>query len=422
MMRSRYILAGGIVLYLLITALLLPSRLAIDPDITFSNDSSSYHNGAIHIARSGFYSLDGIEPEIGREPGYSLFLAGLYVLFGEGNRIAIFLTQALLYLVATLLFLRELRHISSERAAMICGALLLFLPPVFHITLTVYRESVTLSLILFMSTAWLSLRLMPSLKMAAITGILFGMLLLTYIPFMFFPFLLFGLCMYLRMQWQHVVTIFLISFTFLGAWGTRNEKYDEWTLLKTYRTAGIWAMRADQAETFGILDPFRCILSEYITRRTPDHLKNHCHSGGFAHATWVSEFPDTAEGKIALEKEAKRRIFEHPLNYAWHTAINTLTYHLPYVNGWGFLYNVTAALGTVILYTGIITFLVHIRKLWNKEYLFFLILALYPAIIFSLTYPLPRYRMPTLFCYAAFASVGYASWLHRPKRNSGETQ
>ena len=421
MPQSRTIVAGGIIVYLILFTLLLPTRLAIDPALTFSNDAQTYHTSAIHIARSGFYSFDGIKPTIGREPGYSFFLAGLYVLFGEGNRTAIFLAQALLHLVATLLFLREFRRISSERTVLLCGAFLLFLPPIFHIIFTVYRESVALSLLLLISAAWLSLRRMPSFITAAVTGIFFGALLITYIPFMFFPLVLFGLCLYFRMRWQHIATLFLIALLFLGAWGTRNAKYGEWTLIETRRTASTWAMRAELATIFSPLDPLRCLLSEYITRNTPAHLQGYCHPGRFAHGAWIREFSDTAEGQIALEQEAKRRILKHPLNYAWHTTVNIFTYHLPYVNGWGFLYNVTAALGTVTLYVGIALFLAHIRALWKKEYLFFLLLILYPAIIFSLTYPVPRYRTPVLFCYAVFASVGYASWLNRPKRNLKET-
>ena len=67
-------------------------------DIPFAGgmyESGKYSRPAIELLQSGGLTRDG-EPELQRLPGYPLFLAAIYALFGIGNDLAVVLVQAAL--------------------------------------------------------------------------------------------------------------------------------------------------------------------------------------------------------------------------------------------------------------------------------------------------------------------------------------
>lgn len=409
--RHYGILALSAFLYLAISGALLPTRLALPPEITFSNDAGSYHLGAVHLARSGFYSVDGINPTHQREPGLSLFLAALYRLFGEGNRAAIFIAQTLLHLMGVLLFCREFRHVSSKSAAVIAGAFLLLLPPVFHSNFTVYRESLALSLFLLAATFLLSTKRTGSTSHAFLAGLSLGGVVLTYMSFMLLPLMLLPVLFFLRVRPMQIAIAIGLPLLFLLSWGARNAWHEEWVLVDPFPVAGILRMRAIHAEMQRPLDPLRCVWVEYVSRdRSQEPLpRGICRPEEVFDADWVKPYPQTIQEARLLQQESKRRIAQHLPMYLWQTVVWAAEYHFPFLNGWGFAFNVASSLGTLLIYGGCAIAIVRVRRLWRNEYLFFLLPILYGTASFSLMQAFPRYRMPTLFAYCAFAGIGYAS-------------
>jgi len=409
MKKAPLLLAISISLFAGIFFALLPSRLAMPMTQTFSNDAVSYHEGAIHIARSGFYSRDGVTPTAGREPGYSFFLAGIYKIFGEGNRTAIYIAQALLHLVATLFFFSEFRRVAGERTALMAAGFLLLLPGIFHGFFTVYRESLALSL--FLLTIASVFRTQRTMKVwnVVLSGMLFGILILTYIPLMFFPFFMGAGLWYMRFKKQDIAIIIILPLLFLLGWGIRNDIHGEWQLLNPFRSAGTWRMRAIHAEMQDPLDPLRCLYSEYISHDRSTVPKGLCHPEDVLEVEWVEPFPETIPKVRALEREAKRRILHHLPMYLWGSSVWSIEYHLPFLNGWGFTYNLLESLGALLIYIGCGAFLLRAKKFWKREYILFILPILYGTTLFSLTQALPRYRVPIIFCYIAISAIGYAS-------------
>lgn len=406
MNRAILILA---LLFVAITAALLPSRLAVPPEITFSNDSGSYHRGALHLARSWFYSVDGVTATSGREPSYSLFLAGIYKVFGEGNRSAIFIAQATLYLASVLFFLKEFRSIGGKTATTIAGAFLLLSPSTFHSIFMVYREIFALSLfLLFIAMLFRATRMWSNWPL--IIGAMFlGGFILTYISFMFLPLFLLPAFVFFRFRPFHIALLIGIPLLCLVAWGTRNARVSEWQLLNPVRSAAIWSMRAMHAEVQDPLDPLRCVWVEYVSRdRSQEPAEGICRPETVRYTAWIEAFPKTIAGARALQRESYRHILRHLPMYLWGSLVWGMEYHFPFLNGWGRTYNIMVSIGALIIYSGILLFLWNIKKLWRKEYWFLVLPILYGTLLFSLTQGLPRYRMPTLFCYAAISAVGYA--------------
>lgn len=401
---------GGII------AALLPIRLREPTTTSFANDSAEYHAGALNIARTEFYSIDGKTPMMAREPGYSIFLGGVYKIFGEGNRTAIFLTQALLYFLSVLFFLNEYQKHGGARSAIICGILLLLHPPIFHMAFKVYRESVALSAALIFAALFLHSIRTKEWPVIALTGVALGILVLTYFSFLLLPIALIPLLFYLRLPWQKISIMMAIPLLLVCIWGTRNAAYGKFQLLTPHRTATVWAMRATQAEEQSFADPWACLYAEYITRVWPHIPREHCRAEGFRYGSWVYPQLETDEGVRALGREAKQRILASLPMYLFSSLFWLLEYHLPYVNGWGFTYNLLAIVSELIVYGGIALAILRVQRIGKRFYLFFLVVALYGALLFSLTYAEPRYRMPTFFCYAALSSLGYASLLERPKK------
>jgi len=403
-------------LFVCIWVALLPGMLAMDPIISFGNDTSDYHGAAIHIAREGFYSMDGVQPMMGREPGYSMFLGALYFLFGESNRLAIYAAQAMLYLTGTLLFLRAFRSTYGERAACIALPMLLLLPPVFYLIFKIYREVVALSFFMLFAAAMLELIRQPSHSKAVSAGTALGAALLTYISFLFLPILLIPIGFFMKIRMQYLTIIVAIPIIMVTSWGMRNAAYGDFRIMPLARAADVWTMRATQVTALSPLDPLRCIISRYFTHRFDAVPANLCRpEGQFAYASWFPTCKDEPAGVRSCIRKARSEIFDHFPTFLWQSLFWIAEYHFPNVNGWGFVYNILTTVSETFVYIGCLAFFLTIRKHWQRSSLLFLTIVFYGTSIFALTQSLPRYRMPTLFCYITLSAIGYAAFFDRRK-------
>lgn len=397
---SRWILCA-VCAFVVLFVLLLPGRLAVPLSKTFSNDAAGYDQGAIHLATQNFYSPDGVTPAVQREPGYSFFLSLIYRVFGIENRPAIFVLQGILHLLATLFFVRELRKITAQGAATVTAMFLLLLPSVFHIVLTPYRESFVLSLSLFFAGLFLSMRSHPTWRKAVLMGGLFSWIVLAHIPYLFMPLVILLIGWFLPLfPRRMLLPIIALPVVACLLWGARNEVTGgTFRMIGSYRIAAVLERRAIQASTFRLIDPFLCRWAEYITR---DYSKASPYCG--------MRYGDVAGGEEVekrIMRESESTMLHHVPSYVWDSLFFALEMHLPYVDGWGRIYNLLEALFTVVLYGGC---LLSLRSIWKREYALFIAIILYSTALSALTEAIPRYHMVGLFCYATLAGVGYATF------------
>jgi len=412
---SRRFLTGAVLLYVLLFGSLLPSRLAEPVELTFSSDAAEYNAGGVHLMQEGFYSVDGQTPAIEREPGMSAFLAVIYTLFGAENRLALFLVQGLLYLLAALALMLELQRILSQSAARLTLLFLISLPPILHSLLSAYREGFALILLLSVLAVTLSLRRAPSLGCALTLSLLLSALILTYIPFLFSPILLLALLWYQRTPPRLLLPILLLPMLMVAAWGLRNLRSDgQFRLIGSFRTTAMWYARAEQAEHLRRWQPLQCLYAEYVSRDWSG-VPLACATNAIIHTRWPGRIPTGDESTVA--RESQRRILHSLPHYLWFSLFEIVELHLPFFDGWGRSYNIAALLSTVVLYAGLLLALPILR---GKEAVLFLLVIAYGTVVFSLTDAIPRYLVPILPAYAAIAAMGYTHALHvfRQRRRS----
>ncbi len=407
MQRSSLLI--GFTLFVLVFSGVFFWYSSLPTEFTFQDDAGEYNAGAASLVQHGMYSLDGETPTMEREPGYSVFLAIIYLIFGLENRSAIFLIQAVLYLTAVFVFVRELKHVSSDRIAQITFFFLLLTPSVFRILFSVYRESLALSLFLIFMTLLLHYKRLPSLSSALFSGLVLGCILLTYYPFVFFPIGLLSLAYFWKMKKQHVAILILVPYLFVGAWAYRNhEQFGQWSVAGSFRSVWSIYVRGEQAERVTGLEPVKCLWAEYVSRDWTGR-SDACSFNALIHAQWPDNLPLGNEEQIKQESISK--ILGHFPNYVWFSIVDIAELHFPYVGGgWPFVYNALAALGMLLLYIGCA---LSLTTIWKREYAPFLLLMLYTTALFTLTDATPRYLMPVLFCYALCSAVGFARLFKR---------
>lgn len=412
-MSLRIVFIGCTVLFAILPLLLLPTRVREPESDTYQSDALEYHTGAVHLLLHGKYSI----PTSEREPGYSLFLVPVYVIFGIGNRAAVYLMQGLLYLVVSLWFAMELskhaftrssRPETSSQPGMAALVLLLLvtLPAAIHANFWPLRESLALSLMLLMTASLLRLKRTGTWWSAIIGGLSLGWLILTYMPFLFLPLFLLPLLWLWQLPRARFTTTLLIAIAMVSLWGLRNLRTQGiFSLSGTHRPAAIWYGRGEQAEQVRGLEPLRCLIAEYITRdwtgRSPA-----CSFNRLMHEKWPGGVFDPATD-LQIARESKAKIIQHFGNYLWFSVFEILELHLPYVNGWGRIYNLLAVLSQLALLIGMLLGLPQIIRRW-RELAPFLLIPLYTTLVFMLTDAIPRYLVPAIGCYVVLAAIGYS--------------
>ncbi len=411
---------AAVLLFSCVWLALLPSRLSVPPSVTFAKDPSDYSSAAIHLIEEHLYSLDGVHPTDEREPGYSVFLAVIYSVFGIENRLAIFLMQGAVFLTAALLFAGELkRHTSSslsinvhhERIASWTLFFLLLCPSVYHTVFSAYRENFALSLTLFFAASFLRFQREPSWMYASVSGALLGALILTYIPFLFFPIVLLPLPWILGFPKRYTAALIMIPLFIVSLWAGRNALQGKgFRIAAPERTAIMLYVRGEQAEHIRGFEPFRCLWAEYIARNWEGRSPQ-CSFNGVMHG--LSDSGGLAKGPAVIASEGKAKIFAYFPHYLWFSVFEILELHVPYVNGWGFAYNALDSLAIALLYLGCLFAIPFFRR---KEYVIVLLLIFYCTVIYSLTDATPRYHMPIIFCYCVLAAAGYDALFKRLRK------
>lgn len=375
-----------------------------DASQPLASDASQYEAAARSLVMTGSFSLDGVTPFFEREPGYSVFLAAVYAVFGVGAYDAVFVVQALLHLAAAYTFVRSVARFLPARGATLLFGLLLFAPPVFHALFALYRESLALSLAMFLTAALFRLERTRAWDAAVSSGLLLGALLLVDAPFLLFPLGLAALLLWWRVPWTRVLLCLVLAAGVVAPWVARNYAHVGMACFTgCYRSAIQWHVRGEQAEYIGIgLEPLRCLAAEYVTRDWST-ISPFCSFNAVWHRRWPDGFVGVPEDAV-IAREGQAKILAHLPNYLWFSLFEIVEFHLPYVNGWGRTYNLAAVAWTAIAYLGCLLAVPFLRR---KEYLLFAAFILYLTALYALTDATPRYAVPILHCYAFLAALGY---------------
>lgn len=411
---SRRVLIIGIVLFVAVWSGLFVYMMGQPLGRTFGGDAVGYSNGAVHIVQEGFYSLDGVKPQSDREPGYSLLLAVVYAIAGMENRAAVFIMQGLLYLLAAVTFARQLGRSVTPRAGGIAFLLLAVMPSGFHTIFFLNRECLALALFLLILALMLQLKERWGWTAAIGLGFLFGALLLTYIPLLFLPLFFVPVVLLWKMPKRLLIPLLVIPYIVVGLWGARNYAYTGHACLAgCERSSMYWYVRGVQSQEVKGLEPIRCLWAEYVSRDWTGRSRS-CSFNRLMHELWTFHPPTFEEG-LRLGAQGRQMILRNFGSYLWFSTVDVLELHLPYVNGWGRIYNILAALSTAILYIGILCALADLRRRW-KFYALFVLPMLCVTGVFVLTDATPRYLMPVIGSYVALSAIGYDRVLERRRR------
>jgi len=121
-------------------------------------DSNTYHTSAVELSKGQGFSLPNGKPNFYRLPGYSLFLASYYKLFGEDKKNVLWMQILLAALIPLLIFLLSLALFPTRKLLAQCAAfyssghLGLVLYSGFFMTESLFIFFLLLFFILFLST------------------------------------------------------------------------------------------------------------------------------------------------------------------------------------------------------------------------------------------------------------------------------
>ncbi len=412
-MSRKWFLFGAFS-YLFVTAIVFPFVLKVPVGDAFSSDAIAYSEAAINLLRHGFLSLDNIHPYLMHEPGMSLFLAAIYVVFGVENPTGLYLVQGFLLLAGAYLFSRELSKITSARAGGICFFLILVSGSVLHAAFMAYRECLALILLLFFSAMYRSNREKPIWWITAGEGLLFGGVILTYYSFIFFAPVFLVLVYLERRPFVPMLAAVLLCYAVVAGYAFRNFSYDgRFRVIDGSRTNIMWYVRGEQAQSIRGAEPFWCLWAEYVSRdwsgRSPQ-----CSFNALMHKRWPPGHDSLADFQAA-GVSGREKIRQYFGWYLWFSAFEVMELHIPFVGaGWTHAFNLYAVLTGILMYAG---FIIGLRRIFDRRFIFFALIILYHMGVFVLTDATPRYLVPVLFCYAVFAAIGYDSLLNHFNRS-----
>lgn len=405
----RHVVLTLLCLFVVVWAALLTRYLFVVPlNVTYSNDAEGYHAQAVHLLHDGMMSIDGARASTEHEPGYILFLAGVYALFGDGNRIAVFIMQTAIFAASAVLFGSVIKRRFSSGVGIAVTGLLLFLPSTFDFSYRVNREMLALAFFLF-STAFL-LRFAVSRRAidAVFSGVFLGCLALTY--FLFAPLaviLPFCAAFLLRFPPSRAALIMMIPILMAGVLVARNARYDgadQCLAPGCVRGAFAWYVRGEQVQALHGLDPLRCLWAEYVTRDFSG-LPEECSFGGVLARRWPDGFVGHEADIRRAAAESRVIIMRHPFSALRLWAAAVIEYHLPFFAS-GKIYNILTTIMTAFLAFGMLASL----PLWRRRDIFFFVIPLlYGTAAFAMLDVVPRYRFPVVFSCVMLAVLG---WRH----------
>lgn len=203
----------------------LAYKIIFHPPLTWS-DSSLYDASAWNFVSGHGYSLDGIAPFVGREPGYALFfLAPIYFIFGHSILAAQVLQIILSLLIITFIYFIAKEYL-GEKSALLASFIYALWPADIAFSQEILTEIPFTFLLI--ASMWLLLRGVKkdSSKIIFFAGLILGAATLTRFITVLLPFALFFVFYLIFKSYKKALKYFALIlvgvFIFVGPWFLRN--------------------------------------------------------------------------------------------------------------------------------------------------------------------------------------------------------
>jgi len=359
-------------------------------DYRLQKDAVEYVSGARHLLTLGVFGEEAGVPYAIIPPGYPLFIAAVFALTGQ-SLMAVRLIQVVLGVLMVWLTSLVGREVASKRAGLGAAFICAMYPvwviwPVLFLTETLYA-------ILVLTFVWCLVRSMETctIQYAAITGVAFGLTLLTREALLLFPLLLpFALWwfhVYWRRAWRYLLIFALATLLTLSPWLARN-----------YHTFGqvFYTERTEKIR-------YQLTGSGYLAPRY-EHL---------ADENFTPPSKTASQERFGRTSDMLRigHLLNHPTAYLRHL-VNRFAEYWLHPNGLQSLPNylivrsvyVAAHIGMLGL--AIIGMLSGLRRREAATGVFTLLLAYITGTNLFLTVPNPRYNLPFLPILFIFTAKG----------------
>ncbi len=339
-----------------------------------------------------------------RTPGYPLFIAGLYAVFGV-RVVAVQVAQCLLF-AGTCWLVQDIgRRIYSERVGLLAGLLCAVHPALLRYVPDLHLE--TLLTFLFTLSTWLSCRFFekPSVGRGVPLGIAWGVASLTKAVVLLYP-AVFAVLWWLSLRRREPARAKTLKALFpLGvALLAMALTISPWTV-RNYVVTGHFVPITTGAND-AILRSYVFSRTEFITLQKPPYtdaenevnaeFRALCAKQG---AVWEA---DDLQTEQILSQEAKRRILSSPLGFVKKSFFGIFTFWYQMTS----LTNSLAA-GAMALVAWVFA-AVGLRRSWKERQPAWLLLApiLYLNFFLAALLSLGRYSIPVLPCLVALAAFG----------------
>ena len=214
---GRFDRAGILLLAVLVLAGAIYS--AIIPPVARITDEQAYLKLSDNLLHGPGFSLDGVHLTASRPPGYPFFLAAIRAL---GGGFVSFRIAQFLLLGATIWLVSRLCAGGKPFAELLVATVLVICYPVLFYTAGMLYPQ-TLAGFLFVLTLWLLLRAPRNITLSTLTGIVFGLLILTVPTFLLTMAVVLAMAwLFQIIHWRDMVVTTLAAAIIVGAWTTRN--------------------------------------------------------------------------------------------------------------------------------------------------------------------------------------------------------
>jgi len=196
--------------------------------MTYNSDAGTYQQLAINLLKTGSFSNEG-QLEISRTPGYPLFVASIYRIFGVNHFYAI-LIQILISACTIIMTYLIARKIVGVNAALTSVFLLIFDFSSLYISQIIFTETLFTFTLVMAVTAGLMIEWSDKKKRWAILlGLMLAIstLIRPIIYFLIFPVIIgFAIAKWSSWKWKNMVVILLLIMIpwsiLIGGWKLRN--------------------------------------------------------------------------------------------------------------------------------------------------------------------------------------------------------
>ncbi len=170
------------------------------------------------------YTPDG-EPTAKRTPGYPIFIAMIFKVFGK-NFNAVRVAQAILDAITTaMVFILTNMLFGNKRTSMLASTLYAIYPPAILMTTYILTETLYTFLLVasLVTLVWALIGKMKSMSLTS--GIIFGLSNLTRPVAIFLPFVLAAIGIALRKEaWKYLLIFCIATLIPLMPWASRNKQ------------------------------------------------------------------------------------------------------------------------------------------------------------------------------------------------------